>query len=113
VLLILSLVNFVTIQYAFVVRSIPEVSRFFPNLVYFGFVLVLVYGPLSTLLGFLDYKAGSIPRESAVNPYTRDLAKALQLIAQGRNQEASELLDPWTEETPKARRKSVPLASST
>jgi hypothetical protein len=98
VLLVLSLINFITIQYALLVQNYPEASRLFPNLVYFGVTLVLIYGPLSTLLGFLDYKAGSIPRESTVNPYTRTLARALQLIAQGRNREASDLLAPWTEE---------------
>ena len=113
VLLVLSLINFVTIQYALLVQNYPEASRLFPNLVYFGVCLTLIYGPISTLLGFLDYKSGSVPRESAVNPYTRTLARALQLIAQGKNQEASDLLAPWTEETSKAKPAVGPASSVT
>ena len=95
----LSFANFVVIQYRLLVEHIPLLKLVFSSLVAFAAAFFLVYVPLAVVIGWLDYKRFAVPVDSALtaaaSPWHRDIAKALILIAQGRNEEAIAVLKRW------------------
>ena len=80
--------------------SIPALKIIFTSLTAFVIAFFLIYIPLAIAIGWYDYKRFAVPMErrlgALVNPWNRDLSKALILIAQGRNEEAIKLLEKWT-----------------
>jgi len=72
----------------------------FVNLLAFAIVFFIVYIPLAVIIGWLDYRKFAVPVDTALiakaSPWTRDLAKALILIAEGKNEEAIKILRKWT-----------------
>jgi len=98
----LSFANFIVIQYRLLVEYIPVLRVLFSSLLAFAIVFFLVYVPLAIIIGWYDYKRFAVPVESAIgaraSPWNRDIAKALMLIAEGKNKEAVEVLRKWTEE---------------
>ena len=99
---LLSFANFVVIQYRLLVQYVPALEVIFSSLLAFAIAFFLVYLPLATFIGWYDYKRFAVPVESAIgaraSPWNRDIAKALMLIAEGKNKEAVEVLRKWTEE---------------
>jgi len=97
----LSLFNFITIQYKLVVETVPFLSSIFSHLIYFAVVFILTYIPLAVFIGWYDYRRFAMPVEltlrARTNPWTRDLARALICLAEGKNEEAVEILKKWTE----------------
>jgi len=53
-----------------------------------------------TIIGWADYKRGDVRLTKAVtahvNPFFKDLSKAIILIAKGKNKEAAEIMKKWT-----------------
>ena len=98
----LSFANFVVIQYRLLVQYVPVLKLVFSSLTAFVVVFFLVYVPLAILIGWYDYRRFAVPVEATLgaraSPWRRDLAKALILIAEGRNEEAVEILKKWTKE---------------
>ena len=94
-----SFANFVVIQYRLVVEYVPFLHYLFESLATFALTFLLVYVPLAVLIGWLDFKKFAVPVDNELmtraNPWARDLAEALILIAEGRNREAVELLRKW------------------
>lgn len=97
---LLSFANFIVIQYNFLVKSIPFLSSVFPSLSLFVVLFATFYLPVSVLVGWMDYKKGAVPIDLALsnlaNPWTKDLAKALMLICDGKKEEAQKILRKWT-----------------
>jgi len=95
----MSFANFIVIQYRLLVEYVPALSLVFTSLVSFAAAFFLVYIPLAVVIGWYDYKRFAVPVESAVgaraSPYNRDIALALKLMAEGRNQEAVKILEKW------------------
>ena len=75
-------------------------SFIFSQLYMFAIIFVFIYIPLSAIIGWIDYRRGSVPVDQEVaakaNPWAIDLAKALQYIAQGENDKAIQILEKWT-----------------
>ena len=98
----LSFANFIVIQYRLLVEYIPALRILFSSLLAFAIVFFLVYVPLAIIIGWYDYRRFAVPVESAIgakaSPWNRDIAKALMLIAEGKNKEAIEVLRKWTKE---------------
>lgn len=98
--LLVSLVNFIVIQYRFLILYIKPLDVLFPSLTIFAVAFIPTYIVLATLIGWWDVRRGMMKTESIVgvqaNPYFKDVAKALELIAQGRGDDAVEVLRPWT-----------------
>lgn len=96
---ILSFANFVVIQYRLLVEHVTFLREVFTSLTLFALVFTLTYVPLAILLGWLDYRKICVPVEtelmSRANPWVRDLAYALYLIADGKNEEAKRVLKKW------------------
>lgn len=99
---IISFANFVVIQYRLLVEHVSFLRLLFANLTAFAVAFFAVYVPLAIVLGWLDYKRLSMPVDmelgTRANPWTRDLAKALYLIADGKYEEAKKVLERWISE---------------
>ena len=97
----LSFSNFIVIQYRFLIQYVPMLEILFSSLLAFAIVFFLVYVPLAILIGWYDFKRFAVPIESTIgakaSPWNRDIARALMLIAEGKNKEAIEVLKKWTE----------------
>jgi len=78
------------------VEYIPALKILFSSILAFAIVFFLVYVPLAILIGWYDYRKFAVPVESAIgaraSPWNRDAAKALMLIAEGKNEEAVKAL---------------------
>jgi len=98
----LSFANFIVIQYRLLVEYIPAMKLMFSSLLAFAAAFFLIYVPLAILIGWYDYKKFAVPVESTIgakaSPWNRDIAKALMLIAEGKNKEAIKILKKWTKE---------------
>lgn len=96
---ILSFVNFIVIQYRLLIQKIPVLHNMLPSLLSFMTVFFATYIPTCVLIGWLDYKRFSVVQENILvtraNPYSRDLARALILLADGKKEEAKKILEKW------------------
>lgn len=84
--LLVSLANFVVIQYRLLIQYVPALNQLFSELWFFTLVFMVLYVFLATFIGWLDYKKGSVTYEnillSEASPPTKDFAKALLAIAE-------------------------------
>ena len=96
----ISFLNFIVIQYQLLIREIPFLQALFSSLIIFTLVFFVVYVPLAVVIGWIDYKRGSVPVDSIIaykaSPYHRDLARAIMLLAEGKNKEVMTLMEIWT-----------------
>ena len=85
--LTLGFLNFIVLQFRLLVSAIPSLSAFFPHLVYFAVFFIVTYVPLAIILGWMDYKKGSIVMDSVlraeISPFTLDSVEAGILASQG------------------------------
>ncbi|GBC70057.1 hypothetical protein HRbin01_01765 [archaeon HR01] len=97
---IIALANFVVIQYRLLIQNIPDLQILFPSLTLFVVVFIPIYLVVSTLIGWWDHHKGPYQTEKALfaegNPIYRDLATALYLSLDGKNEEAKRILQKWT-----------------
>jgi len=96
---ILSFWNFIVIQYRLLIQKIPVLQSIFTSLLDFMIVFFAIYIPVCILIGYYDYKRFSVIQENILiakaNPYSRDLARALILLADGKKEEAKKILEKW------------------
>jgi len=96
---LMSLANFMVIQYRLLIEYVPFLEALFSSLTAFAATFFLVYLPIATVVGWLDYKKLAVPMDLTVraqaNPWVRDLANALILMCDGRNDEAKKILRKW------------------
>ncbi|MFB0522780.1 MAG: hypothetical protein ACETV1_03350 [Candidatus Bathyarchaeia archaeon] len=97
----MSFLNFVVIQYRLLVEYVPLLQELFSHLFIFAIAFFLVYAPVSIVIGWVDYKRGSVPMDTVLmakaSPYNIDLARAIMLLAQGKSEEVIELMEKWTQ----------------
>jgi len=97
----LSFANFITIQYNLLVRNVVFLKDIFTHLTYFAIAFLLLYIPAAMIICWYDYRRFAMPVEltlrARTNPWTRDLARALICLAEGRNEEAIRILEKWTQ----------------
>ena len=96
---IIALANFIVIQYKLLIQNIPDLQSLFPSLTFFAAVFLPLYLITSTLIGWWDHRKGPYRIEKALfaegNPIYRDLATALYLSLDGKNEEAKRVLQRW------------------
>ena len=73
---LLSMVNFVTIQYRLVISNIPPLQTLIPSLGTFVIFFGVTYIPLAIIFGIFEYKKGETRRKPKLNPYSQDILKA-------------------------------------
>jgi len=65
----------------------------------FIIIFFVTYIPLATMIGWLYYKRGVVPVDQTVaakaSPWIQDLAKAILLLVEGKNEEVIELMKKW------------------
>lgn len=97
---LLSFANFIVIQYNLLISSVPLLATLFPRFAYFIATFIIIYIPTSTVIGWIDYKRGTVPVQQAlgasVSPWAQDLAQSLILICDGKTEEAKKILQKWT-----------------
>lgn len=91
-----------TILYYLLIENVSDLKSAFPHYYIFFILFVIIYPTVTTLLGYWYVRKSELfPSELTTSfkqsPYNRDLAKAVSLIAQEKNQEAVKLLEKWTE----------------
>ncbi len=95
----ISFANFIVIQYRLLIQYVPFLHYIFSSLTAFALTFFAIYVPLAILIGWLDYRKLAVPVDTALmakaNPYSRDIAKALYLIADGKYEEAKKVLEKW------------------
>jgi len=91
--------NFIVIQYRLLISYIPSFKIIFDNLLTFTVLFFIIFTPLSTIIGWYDYKRFAVPIETEIlsksSPWNKDIALALMLIAEGKNKEAVNVLKKW------------------
>ncbi len=98
----ISFINSVAIQYYLLIQEVPFLQVLFKNLYIFIIVFLVTYIPLATIIGWVDYKRGSVPVDTAIgaraSPYAKDMARAIILLAEGKNEEVVKLMKKWAKE---------------
>ena len=98
---LMSFANFMVIQYRLLVEYTSFLEALFSSLTAFAVTFFLVYLPTATIIGWLDYKRFAVPIDLRVraqaNPWVQDLANALMLMCDGKNEEAKEILRKWVQ----------------
>lgn len=97
--LALGIFNFLAIQYQLVIANIPWLAKIFPSMWVFSLALAAIYLPLTAWMGWYDFRNGSMKHDIVnsvkANPYSQDMARAIVLLGEGRNQEAAEVMRKW------------------
>jgi len=95
----LSFFNFITITYSLLLVPLFNVPKEPLWFVAYGVVFTLVYIAVCVTVGRWDFRKGTVPAEvelsTKVNPWVRDLSRALILLSEGRVEEAREALKRW------------------
>lgn len=73
---LLSMVNFITIQYRLVISNVPTLQTLIPSLKIFVILFGITYFPLAIALGLFEYKKGETRRRPMLNPFSQDILKA-------------------------------------
>jgi len=99
---LLSFANFMVIQYRLLIEYVPLLDALFSSLMAFAVTFFLVYVPIATIIGWLDYKKLAVPVDLTVlaraNPWIQDLAKVLMLMCDERYDDAKKILQKWIED---------------
>jgi len=98
-----SFLNFVVIQWRLLFEHILPLEKLFQHFWIFTVVVILIYLPLSTIIGWIDYKRAAFPVDATLaakaNPWVQDLAKAIILLAERKNNEVVELMQKWIQKS--------------
>ena len=90
--------NIVTV-YALSLSNVPWLKGIFPDIVSYAVVFSVSLVAATMAVGFLDYKKGPYKTECDVGmmnaPWYRDLATGIIRLAEGKNQEAIDILKRW------------------
>ncbi|NIN01538.1 MAG: hypothetical protein GTO24_26620 [candidate division Zixibacteria bacterium] len=95
----ISFLNFIVIQWNLLIEQIEPLKALLQHFYVFALLFFIIYPPLATVIGWIDYKRGAMPVDQTiaakVNPYFQDLSKAILLLAEGKNEEVIELMKKW------------------
>ena len=111
---ILSLSNFIVLQYNLLVERIPFLKHVIPRMSTFIILFSLVYFPVAVIVGYYDIRRGTTMRRPFLTPYTQDtieshikLRRSLKHFYNGEKDEAlkeleesEKLLNKWRIESP-------------
>ena len=95
----MSFLNFIVIQWSLLISGFEPLANLFQNLLLFSIVFIGLYIPSAAIIGWVDIKRAAFPMDRAVlsraDPWVRDLAMAIRLLAEGKNKEVAELMEKW------------------
>jgi hypothetical protein len=73
---VLSLLNFVVLQYNLLVERIPFLKEVMPRMGTFILLFSLTYFPIATIVGYYEIKRGATMRGPFLSPYTQDFLES-------------------------------------
>jgi hypothetical protein len=92
---VLSLSNFVVLQYNLFVERIPFLKQVMPRMSTFVVLFSLIYFPVAIVLGYFDFRKGATMRRTFLSPYQQDsleshikLRRSLMHFYNGEKEEA-------------------------
>ena len=99
----LTFLNFIVIQWRLLIVEIQLLEALFQHIYVFIILFFIIYIPLATIIGWIDYQRGAMPVDQLLairaNPWAHDLAKAIILLAEDKNDEVRarivELMKKW------------------
>lgn len=95
----LNFLNFIVIQWNLLIMGFEPLFGFFQNVALFTVIFLSIYIPLSTVIGWTDYRRGAVPIDQTIvtkaSPWHNDIAKAILLLAEGKNEEVVEVMKRW------------------
>ena len=98
---LLSFANFMVIQYRLLIGYVPFLEALFSSLMAFAVTFFLIYVPMATIIGWLDYKRFAVPVDLTViakaNPWMQDLTRALMFMCDEKYDDAKRILQKWIE----------------
>lgn len=98
---ITSLVNFITIQYAFVIEK-SILGKWLTNPFIFGMIFIISYIVIARKFGKWDYN-NSFKEENKIsalgNPWITDVSRAIIALSEGKNSEVSIIMQKWVEKS--------------
>lgn len=101
--LALGLVSHTAVIYRLLIEQIPILKTLMPTIFHFALYFWFAYLIALKLVGDYHFNPESrhplwesLKIQNLANPWVRDYSTALSLIADGRNEEAKEVLKPWT-----------------
>ena len=91
-----------TIWFYLLIENIPELSMIVPNYFMFLIIFSLCYGLFTIFFGYWYVRRSELfPSEQLIrtkmNPYNRDLARAIILLSDGKKEDVKALLSKWIE----------------
>ncbi|MBU2529013.1 MAG: hypothetical protein ABII20_02855 [Candidatus Omnitrophota bacterium] len=96
----ISFLNFTVIQWRLLVEKVDALKFIFQRFTYFFVAFFAVYIPLAVLIGYIDYRRGSVPVDSVeaarANPWVKDLSKALMLMSKG-DEDVRKIMSKWSD----------------
>jgi len=82
----LSFLNFIVLQYRLLIEKLPVLRNAFPHLMTFGIIFVLLYVPVAIVVGWVDYRKGTMKTDSILrteaSPFTMDITRAIMIDSQ-------------------------------
>ena len=69
---ILSMLNFVVLQYNLLVERVPFLKQYMPRMSHFFILFSLIYLPVAIIIGRFEFKKGTTMRHPFLAPYTQD-----------------------------------------
>lgn len=95
----ITFLNFIVLQWSLLIEQIEPLRALLGQLYVFAIVFFVTYIPLAVIIGWMDYKRGSVQVDQAVaikvSPWHQDISKALILLAEGKREEVMELMKKW------------------
>lgn len=98
---LVSFSNFVVIQYSRFSSYLADIAilgLLMQSIAGFAVMFMVIYVPVMIIVGKWDWKRITPTRQrlsAEVNPWNKDLTKALMLMCDGENEEAKKYLSKW------------------
>jgi len=77
---ILSMLNFVVLQYNLLIERIPLLKLYIPRMSTFIILFSLIYFPVAIIIGRFEFKKGTTMRQPFLAPFTQDNIEANILL---------------------------------
>lgn len=66
----------ILIYYNMLIQKVPALQPYFPDILSFTLAFICIYFPVATVIGFLDYKRGSIRVDGVLNAQANPITMA-------------------------------------
>lgn len=72
----MSQVSAILIYYGMLIEKVPALQAYFPDVITFTLIFTCTYFPIAALIGFLDYRRGSVRSDGVLNAQANPITMA-------------------------------------